>query len=82
MKVECPSCGFIWCVKASSGKPPKNISVDSINYTLRDTGSVKAAAQKLGCSVPYIYRTLRFVGIDPKEITGRKQKEHERRISK
>jgi len=70
MLVECPSCKCRFTVK--SGRPVNKISAKNLLAILREVRSVKQASLKLNCSKDTIKKQLKYLGIDPKSITGRK----------
>ena len=78
MLVECPSCGCRFAVKG--GRPKFDKDVKILILQLRESSSVKKAAVNLNCSRPTIYKKLKYLGIDPKSITGRKYTKRSKEI--
>lgn len=69
MIVQCPNCGQQVAVKGS-GRPRLDIPVTAICDSLREHGSVLAAANELGCSRGYIYKVLKADGLKVKDVLG------------
>jgi DNA invertase Pin-like site-specific DNA recombinase len=55
------------------GRRPLNIPSQTICERLREEGSVSVAAKKLHCSVPYIYKVLKPLNLNPPAVAGGKQ---------
>ena len=53
------------------GRKPFNISSQSICEALEAAGSVRIAAARLRCSIPYIYKILKPLGLNPSKIASR-----------
>lgn len=59
------------------GKPPLLIPSQTICEALEECGNVRVAARQLGCSVPYIYKVLTPMGLNPSKIAkGEKYRGH------
>ena len=67
MLVICQHCGKTVEVKGL-GRKPLSMAVINICDTIQATGSVRAAARKLGCSRAYIYKVLKANSIRPTDI--------------
>jgi len=57
----------------SLGRKPLNISSQIICDTLQAHRNVGAASKKLGCSVPYLYKILRPLGLSPAKVARGEQ---------
>ena len=67
MIITCQHCGKTTEVNGL-GRKPKAMPVINICDTIQATGSVRAAARKLGCSRAYIYKVLKASDIRPSDI--------------
>ncbi len=70
LEVTCPNCGEKIKVKGTGGRKPKDLPVIFVCDKLKATHSVKQAAEELGCSRGYIYKTLKDAGLTVKRIRG------------
>ena len=62
MKIQCPNCGNVLVVKGI-GRKPYNIGVTTVCDAVQACSTARAAAEKLGCSRPYIYKVLKANGL-------------------
>lgn len=70
MLVECPSCRCRFTV--NSGRPKSTLIVEKVIQQLRESQSLRKTAIILNIDRNTIYKILKYKGIDPKSITGRK----------
>lgn len=70
MKILCPNCGETISVNGL-GRPRLDIPLKNVCECLKERGSVKAAANELGCSPAYIFGVLKANGMKVKDITTR-----------
>ncbi len=70
VEVICPKCGEKIKVKGTGGRKPKGLPVIFVCDKLKATRSIKQAAEELGCSRGYIYKTLSDAGLNIKEVRG------------
>jgi len=61
MLVTCRNCGEKVTVNGL-GRKPLPMPVIKVYDTIREKGSIRAAAQELGCSRAYIYKVLKANG--------------------
>ena len=68
------------------GRKPKSIRSQTICERLNSLGTVRDAAQELGCSVGYIYKVLTPLGLSPAKVARGeqhyKEEVHDTRSSK
>lgn len=69
MIVQCPHCGQSITVNGL-GRKPLNIPLKNVCECLKEHGSVKAAAQELGCSQAYIFGVLKANGLRLKDMAS------------
>jgi len=66
---QCPYCGKPVTIKGI-GRKPLGIPVKKVCDALKARSTVSAAAQALGCSRAYIYKTLKDAELTAKEARG------------
>jgi hypothetical protein len=66
MKIQCQKCGAAVAVKGI-GRRPLAIPFTKVCEALQYSSTVLAAAEILGCSVPYIYKICKLRGKMPKD---------------
>ena len=66
-KIVCPNCGKTLPLNRS-GRKLKNIPFKIISEALRACQNTELAAQKLNCSVGYIYQELKKKGLKPGDV--------------
>jgi len=66
-KIVCPNCGKTLPLNRS-GRKLKNIPFKIISEVLGACRSTELAAQKLNCSVGYIYQELGKKGLKPGDV--------------
>jgi len=67
MEIKCINCGGTIEVKGL-GRKPLNIGVKNVYDTVQACSTARSAAEKLGCSRPYLYKVLKSNGLTRKEI--------------
>ena len=67
----CPNCGKTLPTRRS-GRKPLNIPFKNISEALQACQNVEPAAQKLKCSVAYIYQELGKKGLKPRDVISGK----------
>lgn len=72
MKITCEKCGNVIAVKGL-GRRKLNIPVKIVYDTLQAYSTVGQAAEKLGCSRPYIYKVLKDHGLTRAKIIKRRR---------
>jgi hypothetical protein len=70
MKVKCPNCGKSVAVNGL-GRKPLNIPFNNISEALQVYQDVNTAAEKLGCSIGYIYQELGKIGLKPRDLISK-----------
>lgn len=73
MIVQCPHCGHPVVVNGL-GRKRLDIPLKIVCECLKEHGSVKAAAQELGCSETYIFNILKANGLRLKDVVNGAQK--------
>lgn len=73
MKIPCPKCGEIITL-SGLGRKPLAIPVEIVYDAVQTCPSVVAAAEKLHCSRPYIYRVLKTHNLTMIEVLAGKVK--------
>jgi len=68
VEVTCQQCGAKIKVRGTGGRKPKDFPVIFVCDKLQATGSVKKAAEELGCSRGYVYKVLKSAGLVVREI--------------
>jgi hypothetical protein len=67
MRIKCPKCGETVAVKGL-GRRPLAIPFTKVCEALQYSSTTVAAAEILGCSVPYIYKVCKLNGKMPKDF--------------
>ncbi len=70
MKIHCPNCGETISVNGL-GRKPLNIPLKIVCESLKEYGSVKAAANELGCSPAYIFAAIKANGLKLTDVVKR-----------
>lgn len=70
-KIVCPNCGKTLPLNRS-GRKPKNTPFKNISEALRACQNTELAAEKLGCSVGYIYQELNKKRLKPRDVINGK----------
>jgi hypothetical protein len=66
MIIRCPNCGGQVVVKGF-GRRPLAIPFTKVREALERSSTTRAAAEILGCSVPYLYKVCKLKGKMPKD---------------
>ena len=70
MLVRCPHCGGQVAVNGI-GRKPLNITVKNVCDAIVGHKNILGAANELGCSRAYIYKTLKSIGLMPADLIKR-----------
>jgi hypothetical protein len=70
MIITCPHCGKSVVVNGL-GRKPLNIPLKNVCECLRKYHSVVRAAEELGCSQAYVFKTLKANGLNVRDILKR-----------
>ena len=72
-KIVCPRCGSSFEMLGNTmGRKPLNHSVKNVCDQCSQCSTVKAVADKLGCSRGYIYKVLKDAGLTAQEVLKKK----------
>ena len=63
--MKCANCG---ATLNTGGRKKLNVPFNLLSEALRSCRSTGPAAEKLGCSVGYIYQELKTMGLKPRDV--------------